>query len=95
MAGNEGMILYHRRALTTQSMVEERVDQGELAGTMRVIRDAIPGTQLPEVFPFRAQVVAAGYSAVEDLQDATEDELAQRGLTRRQARAVLAACAAP
>ena len=39
----------------------------------------------------RAELLAAGYAALEDLDDVTADELVGRGLRRRQARAVVAA----
>jgi hypothetical protein len=90
VAGNESLLLHHRRVLTLQSQgADER--ESELGGVYRQIRDDVAGTPLPDSMPHRAEVLAAGYSAVEDLQDATEDELARRGLSRRQARAVIAA----
>ncbi len=94
MAGNEAMILHHRRVLTLQAQgADDR--ESELGPTYRKYRDTeVSGTELPADFPSRAQVLTAGYAAVEDLQDATEDELAKRGLTRKQARAVIAAVAA-
>jgi len=68
-------------------------EQSELAGVFRKIRDDVPGTPFPENFPRRADLIAAEYAAIEDLQDATEDELVGRGLSRRAARSVLSALA--
>lgn len=53
---------------------------------------AEPGTPLPVDFPSRDRLVAAHYTAIEDLQGADEDELiAVVGLTQYQARIVLGA----
>jgi hypothetical protein len=91
---NESMLLHHRRVLTMQSHgADER--KSELGGVYRKIRDTeVSGTDLPADFPRRSEVLAAGYAAVEDLQDATEDELVRRGMSRRAAKSVLSALAA-
>jgi hypothetical protein len=92
MAG-ESMLLHYRRVQTMQAVGAD-VRGSELGGVYRKIRDEVPGAPLPDDFPRRADLIAAGYAAVEDLQDVTEDELALRGLSRRAARAVLSALAA-
>ncbi len=94
MAGNEAMLIHHRRVLTMQSQVAEQEGQPNLAGSMRALRDEVAGTPLPDSFPHRTQVIDAGYKATEDLQDVPEDELVARGLTRRRAKDVIAALAA-
>ena len=91
--GNESMILHHRRVLTMQAQAADE-EESELGGVYRKVRDDISGTPIPNDFPRRADLITAGYAAVEDLQDVTEAELAGRGLSRRAARAVLTALAA-
>ena len=94
MAGNGSMVMYHRRVLTLQANGAEADEESAVPGVYRKMRDEIPGTAIPDDFPHRTQVLAAGYAAVEDLQDATEDELRGKGLSSRAARAVIAALAA-
>jgi hypothetical protein len=67
--------------------------QGDRAteGIWRAKQEAIAGTSLDATFPHLTALAAIGYSTTEDLEDATETELIDAGLTRRQARAVLAA----
>jgi hypothetical protein len=57
-------------------------------------QEAEPGTALAEGFPLRAELTELGYSTVQDLDGADEDELVRAGLTAKQARQVLAAFAA-
>jgi hypothetical protein len=53
------------------------------------------GTDLPEDFPFRATLVAAGYATSEDLDSAGPDELYEfAGLLSPEAATVTAAAAA-
>jgi hypothetical protein len=92
MAG-ESMLLHYRRVQTMQANGAD-ARGSEIGGVYRRIRDEVPGTDLPSDFPRRAEVLAAGYSAVEDLQDVTEDELVERGMSRRAAKTVIAALAA-
>jgi len=47
--------------------------------------EATAATPLPEEFPFRDKLEAAGYHSLEELRAASEEELVARGLTRRQA----------
>jgi hypothetical protein len=54
-----------------------------------------PGTGLPSDFPYRDELVAAGYSTSEDLEGACADELAEwAGISGRDAKTILAAYAA-
>lgn len=73
-------------------------ERGELAlsALWQGKQEAEPGgAPLPEEFPFRGTLVAVGYAATGDLEGADEDELTTyAGLSRRQAREVLAAFAA-
>lgn len=54
-------------------------------------QEAEPGTALPTDFPYRARLVALGYSTNEDLVGADECELTELGFTTREAAAILAA----
>ena len=47
--------------------------------------EATAATPLPEDFPMRDKLEAAGYRSLEELRAASEEELVARGLTRRQA----------
>ena len=55
------------------------------------IRRGEPGTAIPTTMPARAELVAAGYLAVEELDGADATELTNAGLSPAQAAAVLAA----
>lgn len=61
------------------------------AGALRYKQEAEPGVALPADFPFLSKISAAnvGYTTIEDLDGADEDELTAVGLTPREARAVL------
>lgn len=63
----------------------------ELAGAWRAKQEAITWPALPADFPARAQLVAAGYTTVRDLDGADSDELVSLGLSQSDAAAVLAA----
>lgn len=52
-----------------------------------------PGTAFPAGFPFQAELIAAHYKALEDLNGADQEELINQGLKFFQAKAVLAAFA--
>lgn len=62
-----------------------------MAGAWQAKQEAEPAAQLASGFPFRSRLVAVGYSAVEDLDGATTEELQQSGFTPREADAVLSA----
>jgi len=53
--------------------------------------EAAAATPLPEDFPMRDKLEAAGYRSLEELRAASEEELVTRGLTRRQAARVVEA----
>lgn len=57
-------------------------------------QEAEPGTPLPDDFPYRARLVARGYSALEDLSGADECELTEQGFTTREASQILTAASA-
>lgn len=63
-----------------------------LDGVWRSKQEALPGTSLPSDFPSLSVLAEYGYTAVEDLDGATVDELrAFTSLTQREAEAVIAA----
>jgi hypothetical protein len=67
----------------------------EEEGVWIALQGQQPGTDLPEDFPFRTELVAAGYATSEDLDGALPDELSEfAGLSARDAAAVSAALAA-
>lgn len=68
-----------------------RGEEGLALAFLSKHRDA-PGTALPDDFPSRPALVAAGYTVLEDLQGATVEELVEDAmLSRRDAELVLAA----
>ncbi len=71
-----------RAAAVELSSVEEAWDG---------IRRGLPGTAIPTTFPARAELAAAGYLVVEELDGADTTELTNAGLGPAQAAAVLAA----
>lgn len=72
----------------------DRGDEG-LAAAWRSKQEGTSATALPSDAPSRAALVAAGYSAVEDIGDATAAELVQRAsISTREAAAVVAYIAA-
>lgn len=87
------MLLHYRRAMTLSAIGKDE-RESELGGVFRKIRDEVSGTAIPSDFPRRSDLITAGYSALEDLQDVTIDELVGRGLSRRGARAIISALAA-
>lgn len=54
-------------------------------------RKACEGTTIPDAFPCRAQLLAAGYLALEEIRGADTNELSRAGLSSAQAAAVIAA----
>lgn len=65
-----------------------------LAAVWQGKQEAVASTALPDDFPSRAELVAAGYSTSADLDGANIEELRSIGLGVRQAEAVFAALAA-
>jgi hypothetical protein len=57
------------------------------------VQEAQPGTELAEDFPSRADLAALGYTTVEDLDGADQDELVRAGLKPNQAKKIIAALA--
>lgn len=75
--------------------IAAKAEADPLEGAWRHNQEAIGGTALPASFPYRATLVAAGYSTTEDLDGADAAELTKNaGLATRHANAVLAALAA-
>lgn len=70
---------------------------GETATAMLAVfrtfhANATPATPLPTTTPGYSKLIAAGYTAIEDIQGATEGELIDKArLSRREAAAVIAA----
>jgi len=56
-------------------------------------QEAQPGTAIPADFPFRAELDALHYRALEDLDGADQEELVNQGLPYFKAKAVLEAFA--
>lgn len=84
-----------RRYYLLKRKTAESVGEQPLNNVWRAKQEEQPGTALPVTFPFRTRLVSAGYSAVEDLDGATADELqANTDLNARDAAAVVAAYAA-
>lgn len=71
----------------------EALDEAGIASALRYRQEQEPGTALPPLSAsLVARLAAAGYTAREDLEGATADELAdEAGLARSEARGVLAA----
>jgi len=67
------------------------VQDNALADVWRAKQEAEPGQALALTFPHRSKLEALGYTTVEDLDGANQDELISAGLLRREAAAVLAA----
>lgn len=80
--------------LLKQFAASDAEDVG-LESVWRAKQLAIAGTALPSDFPAQAQLLAAKYEAVEDIDGADEQELVSRaGLTFLAAKAVIAAATA-
>ncbi len=58
----------------------EDLCEHELALIFKAKQAEIAGTALPSDFPGRAALIAAGYTAIEDVTGADEDELVDVGL---------------
>lgn len=81
-----------RLALMARRTAQLDADDDNLP-VMIALHERISATELPAHFPSRVALVAAGYSAVEDLDGADSAEIRALGLTDRQTTAVLAALA--
>jgi hypothetical protein len=80
-----------RRYYLLKRLEAARRYDGALASAWAGKQEGEPGTALAEDFPYRSRLVAVGYSAIEDLDGATTEELEQSGFTSREASAVIAA----
>ena len=67
---------------------QRTLDEPQEAATPPGVASTAP---LPEGFPFKDRLEAAGYHSLEELRAAGEEELIARGLTRRQAARVIEA----
>jgi hypothetical protein len=69
-----------------------RVIGEQLEHNWRALQESIPGTDLPEGFPSKSLLEAAGYKALEDIDGADSVELKEEVcLSAHQADAVIAA----
>lgn len=86
-----GAVLTARRLyLLMRYSTRARLEFG-LESTFQYLQSAEPGTALATDFPGRAQLAAAGYTALEDLQGCTPDELVTNaGISYSTARAAAA-----
>jgi hypothetical protein len=80
----------HRRYAFLK-MRRAAVDESPTEMAWDGIRRGEPGTTLPVTVPARAELVAAGYLVLEEVEGADETELTNAGLSPQQAAAVLAA----
>jgi hypothetical protein len=63
----------------------EELDERELSLIFKAKQTEIAGTALPTDFPGRAALIAAGYTAIEDVTGADEEELMSLGLDEQTA----------
>jgi hypothetical protein len=81
-----------RRYALLKRLYAARVGDTAMAMMWRGSQEAETGTALSLTFPARTLLVAAGYTAIEDLDGATADELQRNaGLTASEAEAAIAA----
>ena len=71
----------------------EDLDEHELALLFKAKQVEIVGTDLPLSFPGRDALIAAGYTAIEDVRGAESEELTELGLTEDDANAAIEAAA--
>lgn len=74
-----------RRLYFFKGVAAARNGDDGLADAWRAKRLAEPGTALPAAFPWRAQALAVGVLAIEDLDGASTRAMEALGLTHRQA----------
>lgn len=79
-----------RRYYLLKRRTSEQMADG-LEGYWRHKQEAILGSPLPTTFPLKKRLSDVGYTTVEDLTGADENELRSRGLSASDARAVLTA----
>lgn len=89
-------IVSARRWFLLQAQWARETFQDGLASTLYGKQQDQPGTPLPAGFPFRAALVAANYTALEDITGADVSELVRAvGLSQANAATVIAAAPAP
>lgn len=89
-------ILQPRRWYLLQAQWARDTFQEGLASLLYGKQQEQPGTPLPANFPFRAALIAANYTALEDITGANADELVRAvGLSGRDAATVIAAAPQP
>ncbi|MFO7179572.1 MAG: hypothetical protein DIU78_012820 [Pseudomonadota bacterium] len=85
----------HRRFYLSKRIAARLRGEHALALIWHYHQDQQPHTDLPEGFPAKAKLEAAGYTALEDLEGASVGELEDWAcLTQREAESALAAYAA-
>jgi hypothetical protein len=82
-----------RRYALLASRFAARASSPGLQAAWRGVQASHPGTPIAEDFPAHDALVAAGYTAAEDLDGTDFDELVDAGLSPSDARAVTAALA--
>jgi len=89
-----GIYSHRRYCLLKRFAAKDNGDEA-LVCVWRGKQEAVSATALASDFPYRAKLIAAGYSSVEDLTGADAIELRKRAsLGRREADTVIAAIAA-
>ena len=72
--------------------IEARVyEDSDLDTVWQSKQEAIAGTALAASFPHLAELTAIGYTTVDDIDGADEEELVRAGLSQHQATEVIAA----
>lgn len=86
----------YKRYLLLKALSADAMEQPALAAAWRGrLAELPPSDELPLTFPFRARLIAAGYTSLVFLDGATENELAiYAGFAPLDARAVVAAATA-
>lgn len=81
----------YRRYLLLKIQFYTLMCDNDLASANLAKHDATDGTEFSDAVPFQTELIAAGYTATEDVFGADANELVeQAGLTFDQAKAVLA-----
>lgn len=85
----------YRRYCLMKRFVASRAGETANAQLWQNKQEEQPGTALPDTFPYRSDLVAAGYTTKEDIIGADDVELNDvAGLTLRAAASVIAAAEA-
>lgn len=86
--------MHPRRYYLLKARAARHLEDDGLARAWLAKHDAMPGTPLPDDFPSRQVLIAAGYTAAEDVDGITITELLDLGLSLKEADAVLRALCA-